>query len=1174
MSVLQTVNLSTDAVKMRWKEPYVTAGINQKFIASHPKGVLAGFSVVPSAGFVVNVQLDPSLNLSVANVLETTGGKFSVTVVQTANVLIDLTAQANTTVFIVLDAQYTVGASSAAQVKVVDAAELSTNLDLVVLAKVNVPLVGPITTSHINLGYRDASGDFGPMEQNPHFNLVHNPSFEASTVGWTNVGFTSMTASTDTAHSANYSLKLVQAAPGLPYAITGPMPVVPARAYRTTAWLRSTGSDPVAAGNGAKVQVGFYDSAGAQIGGWTDIEAAWTGGSTTWAIRRSEVTAPALALTAKLRIFFDNAQGTLYVDDVEFASHMHDEVMKSAVFGGAGAVADDWHKHTALGLTYAGSPNWADGTNIPAGTIESGIDGSPGALGPTTGATKVGFTPTPGVDITVGAPPNQHVSKALNELDTLKAGLNQPNIFTKNNVITSSVSNTTALSATGNGTGDGVNAIAGATGRGVYGRGGTGGGAGVRGRGWASPGFLNAHGVFGEAPDSGAGDSYTGGPFGVLGVGGDNGGYGYGVVGIGESAVGGSGVIGVANYSLAIPAIPDAGVIGKGFTVGVYGEGVTNGPGVSGAGAGTGVGVIGTGGGTGPSTYATRAQGAGVVGTGGTATALGVVGRGGDAASVGVSPYVNHTRVGVFGVGSGAAVGVSNGAGVVGVSAANSNGAVGVLGLGSAGTNASGVQGEGQGSGAGVVGTGGATGTGVYGSGGSTSGAGVTGQGVATGAGVVGTGGTTVPSTNIWANQAAGAGAYGIAGAAGANGVVGIGGGAAAPAGFTAPFLSNGVFGVGAGSVGFGVMGVAGPWANSAGVYGYGGNQNQAHGVRGRAANNVAYGGLFEGQIAESWIFGFMFPGGPGLGAVGSAASDGGQSFFPGATPGVVGGTGAIVQGGSGGKNETGSTGAQAAGGPGGNGVASTGGYGADGKLGAAILAATSYSGGAAGAGGRALSATGGAGGAGGNANLNGGANPANGGAGGSGSYALYAVGGNGGNGGTAVNGGTAGVGGNGGVGIYCQGGNGGTGSTAGTAGFALEVNAGHAKFSGSNPASSTGFSNTLTPKNIVKAWCNASTKPSVTIHDGFNVASVAVVATYWIRVTFAQAMANTNYAVVVMNGYYQYDKLFYQQYTNNVNYVDLTTWYDTGVQGANEWNNLDLDTWGVRFSLIALGSQ
>lgn len=944
MSVLQTVNLSTDAVKMRWKEPYVTAGINQKFIASHPKGVLAGFGVVPSAGFVVAVQLDPSLNLSVANVLETTGGKFSVTVVQTANVLIDLTAQANTTVFIVLDAQYTVGATSAAQVKVVDAAELSTNLDLVVLAKVNVPLVGPITTSHINLGYRDASGDFGPLEQNPHFNLVHNPSFEASTVGWTNVGFTSMTASTDTAHSANYSLKLVQAAPGLPYAVTGPMPVVPARAYRTTAWLRSTGSDPVAAGNGAKVQVGFYDSAGAQIGGWTNIEAAWTGGSTTWEVRRSEVTAPTLALTAKLRVFFDNAQGTLYVDDVEFASHMHDEVMKSAVFGGAGAVADDWHKHTALGLTYAGSPNWADGTNIPAGTIESGVDGSPGALGPTTGATKVGFTPTPGVDITVGAPPNQHVSKALNELDTKKAGLAQPNVFTKNNVITSSVTNTAALTATGNGDGSGVSGTGGATSGaiGVAGTGGSGGGIGVTGQGTGSG--SNAKG----------GEFYT------------------------------SALAAAGTYALG-------GLAQNTHGIGVYGSGTGTEPAVKGVQVGTGAG-------------------------------------------------------GSF-------------------------------------------------------------------------------QGAGPGAGVLGIGGGTVPSTTVWANQAAGAGAYGTTSAAGANGVVGVGGGAAPGTSYAAPFLSNGVLGVGAGTVGFGVMGVAGPWVNGAGVYGYGGF-TQAHGVRGRAGSSSAYGGFFEGQPGEGLIGGLMYLGGPGLRALGGTATDGGTSFFsvfP--TPGVAGGDGARLAGGTGGKNETGNTGGQAVGGPGGVGVVADGGAGAAGKLGSAILPATSYAGGPAGAGGHALSAVGGAGGAGGDANLNGGANPANGGAGGSGSYALYAVGGSGGNGGAAVNGGTTGVGGNGGVGIYCQGGSAGTGSVAGTAGFALEVGTGHAKFSGGNPGITTGYANTLTAKNICKAWgsyiCNAAGIPAGTtgqIQDGFNLLKITH-DTFKITVWFATPVLSTNYTVVVTMG-------------------------------------------------------
>lgn len=538
MTVLQSIAISQDSIKMRWKEPYITSGLNQKALATSPKGVLAGFTVVPSAGYVVSLPIDPSLNLSIANVLESAGAKFSVTIVQGSNLLVDLTAQANTTVYIALDVQFTVGTSTAAQVKVVDAAELGTNPDLVVLAKVNVPAAPPISATHINMGYRTHAGDITPRSAFPRLNLVNNPTFEtATTVGWSFTGFDAATASTDTAKTGSYSLKLTKAVAGSCTATSTAMPVLAGLLYRVSAWVRSTGGAPITGGNGAKIQLSWRDAADAQIGSVVDIETAFTGGGTTFLERKAELTAPALAVSAKFLVFYDNCSGTLYVDDVECSTQTYDSVMRSQVFGGATVLADAWHTHSAAGMSYGGSPNWADGTSIAAGTIEAAIDAIPTAIGGASGAAKMGFTPATPKDLTA-----TRVDNAINELDDKKASLALANTFDAVNTFASASSNTSSILATGNGTGSGVSAVGGATGPVSAATAFQ--GAGVR----ATGGAGNGVGLFGAGGNGALGTSSLNNTnIGVYGVGASGGGIGYGVFGLSGTQANTAGVVGHAS---------------------------------------------------------------------------------------------------------------------------------------------------------------------------------------------------------------------------------------------------------------------------------------------------------------------------------------------------------------------------------------------------------------------------------------------------------------------------------------------------------------------------------------------------------------------------------------------------------------------------------------------------
>lgn len=100
-----------------------------------------------------------------------------------------------------------------------------------------------------------------------------------------------------------------------------------------------------------------------------------------------------------------------------------------------------------------------------------------------------------------------------------------------------------------------------------------------------------------------------------------------------------------------------------------------------------------------------------------------------------------------------------------------------------------------------------------------------------------------------------------------------------------------------------------------------------------------------------------------------------------------------------------------------------------------------------------------------------------------------------------------------------------GTAATGGTRRDAVSITNGDLDMSGvANPTSTTGLSNRLTPKNFAKAWSSftgVGSAGSSTIHDGCNITSVVEAnngGAGEITVTFATAMADTNYAVMLGN--------------------------------------------------------
>lgn len=758
MTVLQNQPLNQDTIKTRWREPYVTAGLNQKAVAGDTRGVVLGFKVVPSSGYSVQIQPDPTLNISVANVLDSSGN-FSLTLLQSGPLYLDLTAQAGTTVFIALDAQYAVGTNSTAQLKVVDAAELLISPDLVLLAKVSVPATPipgpPIAAADINLGYALLSGDSISEQAKPRTNLVFNPDFDTGNVnGWVFLSFSSAAASTDTARSGAYSLKLTRVSPATALATSGPMPVVPGRKYRVSAWLRSVGSDPIVTGNGARLLLSWRNASDVEIS-YEGVEGYFTGGGTTFEERKSEVTAPALATHARVEVLFDGCQGTLYVDDVEFSHPRADSLARSPVFGGSGVLADLYHTHTAAGMSYAGGPSWADGTlNSGAGypsTIEAQIDKMLSDLSGASGAPKVGNAPSKILPNTftvtgaggLGVPISAYGGSAINTpagLFVSQAGTAGP-----------------GLQGVGSGTGAGLEGYGGLSnnsyggyftsnstiGNGVLGQG-VATGVGVEGRGGVNTASFGGPTLNPPVPGPGNGGTF-------MGATGAAGGDGLQAFAQGTSASR-SGILAVGAYPTLAGTPGGAGGVFYGGAAAPTGN-TAGGHGIignSGAAVGSGSpgdGVRGLGG--------SNVGGIGVRGISGP-IGVGVQGEGTGPFSVGVrgiSPSSNNTS-GVFGQGTAGfnTVGVAGTGGGLGSGGSFQGGELGGVGVVGNGTGVyAGVAGTGATTGSGVTGTGGGTsGSGVVGTGGGPNGYGVRGVGTGTGIGVAGlANGATTTQTNI-----------------------------------------------------------------------------------------------------------------------------------------------------------------------------------------------------------------------------------------------------------------------------------------------------------------------------------------------------------------------------------------------------------------------------------------
>jgi hypothetical protein len=168
MTILDLQAIQQEQIKLRWKEPYVSAALNNKTYTTLPRGIYRGFEITPGPG-TYEITIDTAtptgivdyeqgafdsavaMGYSVAVHENLSGHSANIIMLNgvNSNYNFDLTAYQGSEVFAAIDVQYALNFPTTAQVKIVDAAELDADPSLLVIGKIEVPSGSAITGANI-----------------------------------------------------------------------------------------------------------------------------------------------------------------------------------------------------------------------------------------------------------------------------------------------------------------------------------------------------------------------------------------------------------------------------------------------------------------------------------------------------------------------------------------------------------------------------------------------------------------------------------------------------------------------------------------------------------------------------------------------------------------------------------------------------------------------------------------------------------------------------------------------------------------------------------------------------------------------------------------------------------------------------------------------------------------
>lgn len=174
-------------IKMKWKETYVSEGLNRKVIPAMPKGIYSGFRLIQSISSPRQVEVSSAPDGTHAAVHQSATG-FSTTYHDVAGVstILDLSSASldNQETIITLSITYIIGADTTANwiaypIADWDALTDAQRAEKIVLGTVNVPAPATnITTAMILPNRRTVAWDSAAPGNVPWSPIVKNPSFE------------------------------------------------------------------------------------------------------------------------------------------------------------------------------------------------------------------------------------------------------------------------------------------------------------------------------------------------------------------------------------------------------------------------------------------------------------------------------------------------------------------------------------------------------------------------------------------------------------------------------------------------------------------------------------------------------------------------------------------------------------------------------------------------------------------------------------------------------------------------------------------------------------------------------------------------------------------------------------------------------------------------------------
>ncbi len=202
------VTLSTvvdlDLIKMKWREPFVSEGLNRKVFPNHPAGIYQGLRLIQNLGSPRQVEIssDADTGFHLAVYQRTTGFSLTYWDPSGTSIILDLSNAGldSTDVVIGLEIDYTVSVDTTANWKAFpvadwDALPAARKNEIVVLGTIAVPAAATnITTAMISLdrvtmAWRNLSR--GAVAWSP---VVKNGDFEQAEAGSSNAWYWALTA--------------------------------------------------------------------------------------------------------------------------------------------------------------------------------------------------------------------------------------------------------------------------------------------------------------------------------------------------------------------------------------------------------------------------------------------------------------------------------------------------------------------------------------------------------------------------------------------------------------------------------------------------------------------------------------------------------------------------------------------------------------------------------------------------------------------------------------------------------------------------------------------------------------------------------------------------------------------------------------------------------------------